>query len=196
MKAAALLGLVVLSGCATGAGRAPGFLVRGLTYEGRLLLLDAEENYAAAAVRAEQAQLELDRAHAAVGEADARVALYPDPSKPWTKEAVAQRAYAGATEAWAAAAVEVAAADATCLRARYELSKVESAQKIQVAGAAEVDAEAWRSEAKDCEAQLDERRDALRGLAQQRARAKVDWDGAKSQLTRLAKHARPGPFVE
>lgn len=195
-RLAIAVGLASLCGCATGAGNAPGFLLRGLTYEGRLMLLDAEENFAAAQVRAEQAHAELDRAEDLVSEARSRVSRFEDDDKPWTKEARAQLTYAQVTVEWAAEAVRVAGADAGCVRVRYELAKVESARKTSVDGAAEVQPDAWASEARECEEKLEEQRAGLHGLQEKRFRAKAAWDETKTLLARQSRRPRPGPFVE
>jgi hypothetical protein len=195
MRALLVVSLVAATGCATSAGRAPGFLVRGLNYEGRLLLLDAEEKLAEVQARADEAGADQARAQDEVGEAAARVALVAS-APGWGKEAAAQQRFAEASLAWAQAAVAVAEREVTCARVRYELAKVEVAQTVKVEGAAQVDPSPWGEEADRCEGTLSADKARLRALATERARLKASWEDEKGTLARKSSRARPGPFVE
>ncbi len=74
-----LLPLLALAmvGCATPYGKsAPGWVVRKMSYEGRLWLLDAEEELAVAQLKLEEAEAEHERARKARASAERKLARH------------------------------------------------------------------------------------------------------------------------
>jgi hypothetical protein len=193
--------LAVASGCAT-TSSAPPQLLGGMSFEGRLWLLDAEEELAVAEARLEQGQLDFNRTETEVYEAEARLSKIGEDDEGSgvpalaAKEAKGQLFYAHAGRDHAALNVEVASDALVCARIRYELAKVNVAVKLKVPGSEEVEVEEFEQRAANCEKKLSKREDELRELLEKRAAAKVTWERRKAALAKKSRVARPGPYVE
>ncbi len=204
-----LLPLLALAmvGCATPYGKsAPGWVVRKMSYEGRLWLLDAEEELAVAQLKLEEAEAEHERARKARASAERKLAraakaveavdAEKDAPTLAANEAEAFLEYALAAEAQAADRVELERLSLHCARARYELAKIQVAKKVRLADADELDEAPLAKQARRCEEDLEELRDQSRQLEVRVSRARAEWERRRSQLSQRVSLARPGPYLE
>jgi chromosome segregation ATPase len=198
----ALPGLALaLAGCANLPVRAPGWLTADMTYEGRMLLMDAEEQLAVAQTEAGEAELEVERAQAKVREAEKHLDKARDDDRVdeesrrrWIHETEGEVSFREAAREHALAERDAAQLSVRCARIRYELAKVEVSQKLRQPGAEEIAIEPFKSAQAECEGELAESRERVRQLSDSQLRAQAEWTRRKAARSRVS--SRPGPYIE
>lgn len=192
---------LALVGCANVPVRAPGWITADMTYEGRMLLLDAEEQLAVAQTEAREAELDIERSHAQVREAERHLDKARDDDRVdeesrrrWIHEAEGEVAFRQATEERAVAERDAANVSVRCARIRYELTKVDVAQKLRQPGAEEIATDPFKSALGECEGELTESRERVHQLSDGQLRAQAEWNRRKAARNRVS--SRPGPYLE
>ena len=208
MRRAALLALLCV-GCGTRYGkRVPSELVERLPYETRIDLLEAENDLAVAYDKVDEAQNEIDRTRAAIRRAkrdvnaaddaadDAKDAPTREVAKLAEQEAQARLDYLRARQELNAEDRDVEDLALTCAKARFELARLDAAQKAKVEGAESLDRKAFDGQVKACDQDLARRRDDEKPAKANLDKVQAGWEMRKQALAQKTFDARASPYVE
>ena len=208
MRRAALLALLCLA-CGSPYGkRVPSSLVEKLPYETRIDLLEAENDLAVAYDKVDEAQNEIDRTRSAIRRAkrdasaadDASDDAKDQPSREVAqlaeKEAEARLDYLRARQDLNATERDLADFALTCAKARFELARLDAAQKAKVEGAESLDRNAFDHQVKACDAELARRREEEKPAQAKLEKEQASWEQRKQTLAQKTFDARASPYVE
>ena len=186
------------SGCAAGLR----FGQPELSYRGRVMLLDAEEELLTARAQVDEARRDEDRSRAALAESKARAGFFEDGAdaegerRYGLDEARAQVALAKATLGVARRRVALAEAEAGCAAARYEAEAARVARVTALEGHDPTAPERLAQRAGACDDGLDAPREALRLHEEEQVRARALWEKRRAQLARVSPLGDVRPYLD
>ncbi len=203
--------LLLLVSCACGpkyGKRVPNELLQKLPYETRIELLEAENELALAIDRVDEAQAEIQRTRDALRRAKDRLEAAEeevDKADDATSKAVAELAvaeaesrveYLRARQRVNVEREQVEQLALRCAHARFEEARLLLARKAKVEGSESLAPEDFQAQTKACEAELAERRAALKEVESGLAAAKDGWEKQREALAKKTFDARASPYVE
>jgi len=168
-----------------------------LPYEGRVWLMDSEEELKTAQARVEEARATRAEAEADVAAAHrAREAQGAERDAALAAEAEAQVRYAEATLREKERALELVEASRACAELGLAAANVEAEVRAKLEGADPSEAEARRARARACQGELGQLRAVLGAASIRRGSASAALERARVKAAAKAPTERPRPFLE
>ncbi len=205
-RIAAAAGLLVLAaGCTK---RVPADLINKLPYDYRIELLEAENDFALAIDRLDEAQAEILHTRDTLRRAKERLsAAESETGRAETKasqevatlavdEADARVAFLRARQAVNVKTEGVQKKSLRCAEARFEQARMVVARKAKVEGSESLRPEEFDAQVKECDADVAELKAEMKEQNDDAAAAKDAWEKHKTALARKTFDARASPYVE
>jgi hypothetical protein len=208
-KLSLVVGLLVLGGCGSRYNtKVPDDLVRQLPYENKIDLLEAENDLFIAYDRVDETENEVARTRDQIRRAKRAEGIASDEvgqSKDQATKEIAQltvdevRAridYLRARQALNVQLREVEEVARQCAVARYQLARLLAVRKAKVKGSEGYKPEDFERQAKNCDAEVADRRKGLKPDEESLTRTRSDWEKRKEVLAKRTFDARASPYVE
>jgi hypothetical protein len=203
-------GLAALAvGCGSRYGaKVPDNLVRALPYENKIDLLEAENDLFIAYDRVDETENEvartrdqIRRAKHAEGIASDEVGQAKDPATKeiaqlTVEEVRARIDYLRARQTLNVQLREVEEVARQCAVARYQLARLLAVRKAKVKGSESYKPEEFEKQAKNCDAEVADRRKGLKTDQDSLTKTRTDWEKRKEVLAKRTFDARASPYVE
>jgi hypothetical protein len=203
-------GLAVLAvGCGSRYGaKVPDNLVRALPYENKIDLLEAENDLFIAYDRVDETENEVARTRDQIRRAKHAESIASDEvgqsKDPATKEIAqltveevrARIDYLRARQTLNVQLREVEEVARQCAVARYQLARLLAVRKAKVKGSESYKPEDFEKQAKNCDAEVADRRKGLKTDQDSLTKTRTDWEKRKEVLAKRTFDARASPYVE
>jgi hypothetical protein len=200
---------VLAAGCGSRYGaKVPDNLVRALPYENKIDLLEAENDLFIAYDRVDETENEvartrdqIRRAKHAEGIASDEVGQAKDPASKeiaqlTVEEVRARIDYLRARQTLNVQLREVEEVARQCAVARYQLARLLAVRKAKVKGSESYKPEDFERQAKNCDAEVADRRKSLKPDEDSLTKTRTDWEKHKEVLAKRTFDARASPYVE
>jgi hypothetical protein len=183
-------------------------VVEKLPYEGRIDLLEAENDLAVAVDKLDEAHAEVLRTRDALRRARERQGAAEGEERVARDEASREVARLAIVESEARVQYlrerqevnlrveEVEELTLRCAYARFEQSQLQAVRKAKVEGSEKLRPEDFDRQLKDCEAEAGQKKAAMKEEDKKAEKARVEWEAKKSALAKKTFDARASPYVE
>ena len=201
--------LLLAAGCGGKYGRTvPDDLVNKLTYEDKVDLVEAENDLFVAYDKVDDAENEILRTRDQIRRAKkseslageeiglARDQVSKDLASLARDEAQARVEYLRAKQELNVRNRGLDELNRTCAVTRYQLARLTAVRKVKVPGSERYDPKDFDRQAKQCEADLGERRKAAKPERERMEKARAEWEKKRDVVARKSFDARASPFVE